>query len=174
MLKIRRRTLASTIWIPLRIREYIDQRGKYGHVGHREQLCGVATLAVPLERRSEAEALDWTSLGTNSHGGLPEGDSYVPCDVRPDVAGLYLALERRGNSIEAAEWHLHQDFVITLGLKREGDAWVSLAEGYVTIACTAPGFLDTRLRYAAWRSSYCSRASLGVRYASFSRRQHGL
>ena len=40
--------------------------------------------------------------------------------------------------------------------------------------CTAPGFLDTRLRYAAWRSSYCSRASLGVRYASFSRRQHGL
>ena len=40
--------------------------------------------------------------------------------------------------------------------------------------CTAPGFLDTRLRYAAWRSSYCSRASSGVRYASFSRRQHGL
>ena len=41
-----------------------------------------------------------------------------------------------------------------------------------TLVCTAPGFLDTRLRYAAWRSSYCSRASSGVRYASFSRRQH--
>ena len=41
-------------------------------------------------------------------------------------------------------------------------------------ACTAPGFLDTRLRYAAWRSSYSSRASSGVRYASFSRRQHWL
>ena len=40
--------------------------------------------------------------------------------------------------------------------------------------CTAPGFLDTRLRYAAWRSSYCSRASSGVRYDSFSRRQHWL
>ena len=40
--------------------------------------------------------------------------------------------------------------------------------------CTAPGFLDTRLRYAAWRSSYSSRASSGVRYASFSRRQHWL
>ena len=26
------------------------------------------------------------------------------------------------------------------------------------------------MRYAAWRSSYSSRASLGVRYASFSRR----
>ena len=43
-----------------------------------------------------------------------------------------------------------------------------------TTFCTAPGFLDTRLRYAAWRSSYCSRASSGVRYASFSRRQHWL
>ena len=41
-------------------------------------------------------------------------------------------------------------------------------------SCTAPGFLDTRLRYAAWRSSYSSRASSGVRYASFSRRQHWL
>ncbi len=40
--------------------------------------------------------------------------------------------------------------------------------------CTAPGFLDTRLSYAAWRGSYCSRASSGVRYASFSRRQHWL
>ena len=29
--------------------------------------------------------------------------------------------------------------------------------------CTAPGFLDTSLGYAAWRSSYCSRASSGVR-----------
>ena len=38
----------------------------------------------------------------------------------------------------------------------------------VRYMCTAPGFLDTRLRYAAWRSSYGSRASSGVRYASFS------
>ena len=47
-------------------------------------------------------------------------------------------------------------------------------EGRQIHPCTAPGFLDTRLRYAAWRSSYCSRASSGVRYASFSRRQHWL
>ena len=30
------------------------------------------------------------------------------------------------------------------------------------VKCTAPGFLDTRLRYAAGRSSYASRASIGV------------
>ena len=28
--------------------------------------------------------------------------------------------------------------------------------------CTAPGSLDTHLCYAAWRSSYSSRASIGV------------
>ncbi len=31
-----------------------------------------------------------------------------------------------------------------------------------TGGCTAPGSLDTRLRYAAWRSSYAWRASIGV------------
>ena len=28
--------------------------------------------------------------------------------------------------------------------------------------CTAPGSLDTHLCYAAWRSTYSSRASIGV------------
>ena len=40
--------------------------------------------------------------------------------------------------------------------------FVLFPEGYVS-ACTAPGFLDTSLGYAAWRSSYSSRASSGVR-----------
>ena len=31
-----------------------------------------------------------------------------------------------------------------------------------TADCTAPGSLDTHLCYAAWRSSYSSRASIGV------------
>ena len=34
---------------------------------------------------------------------------------------------------------------------------------YIGGDCTAPGFLDTSLGYAAWRSSYSSRASSGVR-----------
>ncbi len=43
----------------------------------------------------------------------------------------------------------------------------------VTAGCMriAPGSLDTTLSYAAWRSSYSSRASIGVLYPSFSRRQ---
>ena len=75
----------------------------------------------------------------------------------------------------------------TLKAEIDPDAWASLHSDVsrpfdrpesgriaVKVICTAPGFLDTRLRYAAWRSSYCWRASSGVRYASFSRRQHWL
>ena len=38
---------------------------------------------------------------------------------------------------------------------------VVVGAGY-WITCTAPGSLDTHLCYAAWRSSYSSRASIGV------------
>ena len=170
---VRRRTLAAAVWIPLRVSEYTDQQGKYGHVGYREQFCGIGTLAVPLARRSEAEGLDWTSLGTNSHGGLVEGDVYVPCDIRVDVSGLYLALERRGNSIEHAEWHLHQDLVITLGLKREDDVWVSLTEGYATIArlirdqAHGPSRLEVRASHL--RDYLCAR-QMALRVVSYRRR----
>ena len=36
------------------------------------------------------------------------------------------------------------------------------SSGFCSSACTAPGSLDTHLCYAAWRSSYSSRASIGV------------
>ena len=42
-----------------------------------------------------------------------------------------------------------------------GDRWVC-NNGFRRVACTAPGSLDTGERYAAWRSSCASRASIGV------------
>ena len=39
---------------------------------------------------------------------------------------------------------------------------VAKVEHHLGELCTAPGSLDTRLRYAAWRSSCSSRASIGV------------
>ena len=38
------------------------------------------------------------------------------------------------NNYDLNEWHLHQDLVISLGLKREGDIWVCPQEGYVEVA----------------------------------------
>src|SRR5439155_1361452 len=48
--------------------------------------------------------------------------------------GMYLVLDQRGNAEEHREWHLHQDLTLTLRLKREGDIWVSIDEGYIEVA----------------------------------------
>ena len=68
-----------------------------------------------------------------------------------------------------SRWKRHfrslvQDY---LGISRTDIAWANLAKCRVAIhlgsrICTAPGSLDTHLCYAAWRSSYSSRASIGV------------
>ena len=44
----------------------------------------------------------------------------------------------------------------------DGTASDSYPRTLILRNCTAPGYLDPRLRYAARRSSYCSRASSGV------------
>ena len=47
-------------------------------------------------------------------------------------------------------------------LVKEGVSALYLARLTHSVVCTAPGSLDTRVRYAAWRSSCSSRASIGV------------
>jgi hypothetical protein len=42
-------------------------------------------------------------------------------------------MSQRGNSAEPETWHIHPDFVITLGLKREGNVWIAMDEGYVEV-----------------------------------------
>lgn len=167
----RRRTLENATWIPLRARECIDEQGKFGRVGYLEDFLSVGTLAVPLERRHEAETLDWTSIGPgHTNGGYVEENVYVPSDVRSDVSGLYLALEQRGNDVDHAQWHLHQDFVITLGLKREGDLWLSLSEGYLEVARLsrkqngAPALLKVK---ASHLRDYLRAREMALRVASF-------
>jgi hypothetical protein len=44
-----------------------------------------------------------------------------------------LALAQDGNSDDPPEWHLHQDIPITLQLKREGDRWLAMQEGYIEV-----------------------------------------
>ena len=175
MPEVRRRTLATAVWIPLRATEYIDRQGAVGRVGYREEFNGVGTVAVPLKRRDDAEALNWKSLGAAiTHGGHVDGDDYVPCDIRADVSGTYLALQQRGNSIEHPQWHLHQDFTITLGLKREGDVWVSLAEDYLEVAKLvrderdAPVRLEVRASHL--RDYLCAR-DMALRVGSYRSRR---
>lgn len=139
MRDIRQRKLASAVWIPLRAIDRIEETGKFGHLGNRSEFFGVGTLAVPTESKDEILKLGWSDVGiSHNHCGCVDGGKYIPSDVsvgyRANYTGLHLVLDQRINSIETSEWHLHQDFVITLGLKREGDSWIRPDEGYIEVA----------------------------------------
>jgi len=139
MPEVRRRKLANAVWIPLRAIYRIEEIGNHGHAGYKSEFYGVGTLAVPTGNKREAEKLGWMDVGISyHHSGCVEEGKYISADVyqdyRGEFSGLHLVLEQRGNSAENSEWHLHQDFVITLGLKCEADIWVRPDEGYIEVA----------------------------------------
>ena len=139
MKEIRRRRLVRAVWIPLR-GESKDRVGEYGHVGFREEYVGTATLAVPEKDKEMVGDLSLSELMRHGwgHYGVVEESSYVPADSHEGygtISGVHLVLEQNFNGLEdAAEWHLHQDLALTLGLKRERDVWVRPAEGYEVVA----------------------------------------
>jgi hypothetical protein len=139
MKDIRRRRLEGAVWVPLRAAVKIREEGRYGRLGYVEEFFGVGSVAIPLKSRSAARALGWSHAGiAHSHQPHIEEQKYIPSDVYSEyggkVTGLHLALEQRGNRIELHQWHLHQDFILAFGLKREGDLWLSQDEGYVEVA----------------------------------------
>jgi hypothetical protein len=89
---------------------------------------GPGVLEV-VESKDDAMQLGSDSIGiSHNHAGYVEDGRYIPADVyeshRADFVGVHLVLDQRGSGGETSEWHLHQDLVTTLGLKREGDLWV--------------------------------------------------
>lgn len=139
MSEIRHRTFAKSVWIPLRAVNKIKEVGRSGFVGYKLEFFGAGSLAVPVDKKTETEKLGWSDIGiSHCHSGYIEDNEYIPSNVYKmydgTLTGECLVLEQRGNSNEKNEWHLNQDFVITLGLKREGDVWVRPDEGYIEVA----------------------------------------
>ena len=139
MKDIRRRNLAAAVWIPLRAARAFERVGKYGFVGFRDDWFGAASLAVPVDNRSDALTLGWDAIGVrHNHAGCVDSGRYVPADIYEDFhgrcVGVHLVLDQRACGSERSEWHLHQDFVITLGLAREDDTWVRPDEDYIEVA----------------------------------------
>lgn len=136
MPEIRKRRLDTAVWIPLRASEE-TKTGEFGYLGHRSEFLGVASLAVPLKKRAAAEGLGWGDLDlTHDHCGFVNNGHYVAADEYDDklLKGAFpLVMSQRGNSAENSTWHVHPDFVITLGLKREGNVWVAIDEGYIEV-----------------------------------------
>lgn len=164
MPEIRRRKLATAVWIPLRSIDSIDEIGRVGHLGYKSEFYGVGSVAVPLAQKAAVENLGWTDIGiSHNHAGVVQDGQYIPADLfqHGDVTGVHLVLDQRGNKIDSSVWHLHHDLVTTLGLKREIDIWVRPEEGYVEVARLlrapdgAPRLLE--IRAAHLRDYLCAR-----------------
>ncbi len=138
MPKVKKRFFDRKIWIPLKETKVLLREGKIGMLGYKQEYFGVGSIAVPISQKSETEKLGWSDIGIgrSSMGYVIDGE-YVPSNIFKNSQTLtaeQLVLERRGNSIEHPEWHLNQDLVITLGLKREGDSWLAISYGYEEVA----------------------------------------
>jgi hypothetical protein len=136
MTEIRKRRFDSAVWIPLRASQK-DETGKWGHIGHKSEFFGAASLAVPLRKREAAANLGWNGLNLmHDHCGSAYGGRYVAADEYDDKklkGAIPLVMSQSGNSAETSTWHIHPDFVITLKLKREGNVWVAMDEGYIEV-----------------------------------------
>ena len=158
MLDVKKRFYDKAVWIPLRAVNTISSVGRYGYIGHKEEFFGAGTLAVPLNNQSDAEKLGWMDVGiSHDNGSYVDNGIYHQSDIYEDhegkFTGMHLLLAQRGNSDEQGIWHLHQDIVIALGLKREGDIWVCPDEGYIDVAHLkrredgSPYLLEIRAEY---------------------------
>ena len=139
MKNIRQSDLTAKAWIPLRSAQCVECEGTEGSLGFREDRTSTWSLAVPTENRSDAFSLKWDDPGmAYDHTGCVVDGQYVPADVYKDdedrFVGVFLVLKQRGCAAEQPEWHLHQDIVVTLGLKREGDKWVRPEQDNVEVA----------------------------------------
>src|ERR1700678_2250565 len=138
MADIRKRRFDSAVWIPLRANHKIET-GKWGLTGYKSEYFGAASLAVPLKKRDAAASLSWNSLNLmHDHCGYASRGRYIAADEYDNDKRLKgavpLVMSQSGSSAEPSTWHLHPDFVITLKLKREGNIWVAMEEGYVEVA----------------------------------------
>src|SRR5438034_482296 len=140
MVDIRRRRLASAVWIPLRAVDTSERKEAYAEVGYQQVFFGAGSVAFPVDQREAAERLGWSDIGIgHSHGHWMQDHEYFPCDrfdgsYRGGPIGLNLVLDQSGHGSKKAEWHLHQDLVMALALFREEHTWICPREGYAEIA----------------------------------------
>jgi hypothetical protein len=135
---LRRRRLATAVWIPLRASETVQSKGRYGEPESHEEIFCAGAIAFPPASRPLAETLDWHSLGL-MHSGGPyafKDKPYKTAEVYQyrdgEDVGIELLFEQNvyGHS---HIWHVNPDLVMALRLIQEGDTWVRPEEGYVDV-----------------------------------------
>lgn len=175
---IRRRKFSKAVWIPLRARQHLRKSGERGRQGFVSDFFGAGSLASPIGNQEEATALEWRDIGIGlNHFGCVEDGDYIPADTYhahdTSLSGIHLVLDQHLSGVENDEWHLHQDLVIALGLKREADRWLRPDEGYAEVARLsrdeegAPGLLAIRASHL--RDYLCAR-EMGLCISSYRQR----
>ena len=138
MQDLRKRKLDNSVWIPLRASKSIRNDIAIGQIGYQEEFIGHGSLMIPIDKKYVTENLDWGDIGLRHSPGFNYiGGEYSLSDIYKgeDFEGIHLVLNQSfDNHFDNPEWHLHQDLVISLGLRREGDIWVCPREGYVEVA----------------------------------------
>lgn len=138
MRDLRKRKLDKSVWVPLRAEKEIRNSVQFGFIDYSEEFIGYGSIMVPIDKQSFTEQLDWTDVGiSHTHSCSFHDCKYMPADVyyNDDLEGVNLVLNQSfDNNLDCNEWHLHQDLVISLGLKREGDIWICPSQGYVEVA----------------------------------------
>ena len=135
---LKKREYNNKSWIPLCASQYLLQSGEYGYPGYEEEFFASVAILIPVTDKEKAMKCDW--MVTNpSHDNRPyaEEDRYIVAGFfdgyKNNVVGEYIVLQQVFDTGEKLEWHLSQDFVLALGLKREGDKWVRPIEDYVEV-----------------------------------------
>lgn len=131
--------LNKAVWVPLRAIEDDGSGKRFGDLGYKKNTFACGTLAVPLANRELGDKLGWSEVGVGHEvGHYADARGYKP------VGEYWLDWEKRGPSAadlvlpqhfgwDDSEWHLNQDILFALRLKREGDVWVRPNEGFVDV-----------------------------------------
>lgn len=137
MQDLRKRKLDNSVWVPLRAEISTRNGVDIGKIGYQDEFIGHGSLMISIDKKAGIENLDWNDIGiSHTHGLNYIGGEYSQSDVyeNEDFKGIHLVLNQSfDNNFDNNEWHLHQDLVISLGLKREGDVWICPREGYVEV-----------------------------------------
>ena len=92
----------------------------------KKEFSGAGSLAIPLSRREQALKLGWDDIGLSLRcvgARRLLQDRRGTRNSSGEPLGIQLVLVQIFDN-EPTEWHLNQDLVIALALKREGDQWL--------------------------------------------------
>lgn len=137
MTSIRSSKFSAKTWIPLRANQDIKNIWKYAQDWHEKESFCCWTVTLPVSNKVEALELKWDDIGLHYDDIWPDTwtEEYMASDIYDldeTILWVHLVLSQHIPD-EWSEWHLNQDIVLALKLKREGDVWVRPLENYIEV-----------------------------------------